>query len=160
MQSHRAIERLCPSTLLWQRSVQGDQHEGGGLWGEYFCFFVSSGGQAERRLSAGSYEWTAPGWCEPGCWTRCSFCTLLGVCLSPGCTGNHGNQGTGRPPSCSERGRKRERRRSEHSVSFQQTCIGSKWGLCTCVGHQQFAYILLSWLKHSKWHLVGTDWPL
>lgn len=105
MQSHRMIERVCPSTVLWCWTVL--KLGGGSSWREgtsgevffYIYIFFFSLGQAERRLSAGSYEWTAPGWCEPGCCTHCSFCTRLGVCLSPGCTGSHGNQGTDRPPS-------------------------------------------------------------
>lgn len=102
IQSHRVIERVtllfCDRGLSRVRGEEAIRKKVSFFF--LFIFFLSWFRQAVWRSSAGSYEWTAPGWCEPGCWTRCSFCTRLGVCLSPGCTGSHGNQGTDRLPSC------------------------------------------------------------
>lgn len=54
--------RYCvTASARWFKSRKG--------FGESFFLFVvvHVGSGRQGRLSAGSYEWTAPGWCEPGC---------------------------------------------------------------------------------------------
>lgn len=187
MQSHREMERAHPSTVLWCWTVLklggrlGGQAEEKGLLGKFFFIYILffwitfSLGQTERRLSAGSYEWTAPGWCEPGCCTHCSFCTRLGVCLSPGCIGNHGNQGTDRPPSCRRKAGKKNKKTGGVKLAQIEGCkqelklitishsakrIRKCWFSKDSVGRVEGVLTLLSWLWLKAPPCCTSPWPV